>query len=664
MSQRRALKADPIETLLGRLSRFTLVAGKGGVGKTTASVGIAARFAAAGEKTLIVSTDPAGALGTALGVALKEGRTYHLRELPALSARQLDARSARRTFLRRWRDTIVTIIDRGTYLDVGDIEGLVDAAFPGADEVFALLALGELLERNVAGGADRWRRIVVDTAPTGHTLRLLELPATFDAMIALLETMQSKHRFMVSALTHRYRRDRADEFLDAMRAAMEALRRTLGDRERSGVLLVARPEPVVVAETLRYAAALRSMGLAIAALLVNAVPDRQDETTRSALASLSGLAGPSLTVALPQLDPPPEGVAGIAEALGKLRILARGKGSRGARKGLRGGDGAKLPLVRGGPPGAARAHSALTLLRTLTVTGGKGGVGKTTVSCALALAAADSDAGLEGGRVLLVSTDPAPSIADALGVDADRWARTGPEPVRDVARLDAWQMDAAAAFGQLRDRYQDRIDALFDALVGRGVDASYDRAVLRQLLALAPPGIDELYALASLGETLAERRFERIIVDPAPTGHLLRLIEMPALALDWSHRLMRLMLKYKEVGGLGDAAGDLVAFSRRTRALDALLHDAARAGVVLVTIDEPLVRAESERLRAALERARIAVVGTVRNRVTALEATNPVHRDAAALEVAAPISTIPLVGQRALREWYDRWRVAGQPRMS
>src|SRR5439155_17595154 len=192
---------------------------------------------------------------TALGVALKEGRTYHLRKLPALSARQLDARSARRTFLRRWRDTIVTIIDRGTYLDVGDIEGLVDAAFPGADEVFALLALGELLERNVAGGEDRWRRIVVDTAPTGHTLRLLELPATFDAMIALLETMQSKHRFMVSALTHRYRRDRADEFLDAMRAAMEALRRTLSDRERSGVLLVARPEPVVVGETLRDAAA-------------------------------------------------------------------------------------------------------------------------------------------------------------------------------------------------------------------------------------------------------------------------------------------------------------------------------------------------------------------------------------------------------------------------
>jgi arsenite-transporting ATPase len=87
-----------------------------------------------------------------------------------------------------------------------------------------------------------------------------------------------------------------------------------------------------------------------------------------------------------------------------------------------------------------------------------------------------------------------------------------------------------------------------------------------------------LYALASLGETLAEGRFERIIVDPAPTGHLLRLLEMPAVVLDWSRRLMRLMLKYREVTGLGDAAEALLDYTRQTRALEALLHDPSRAG--------------------------------------------------------------------------------------
>src|SRR5439155_1527968 len=84
----------------------------------------------------------------------------------------------------------------------------------------------------------------------------------------------------------------------------------------------------------------------------------------------------------------------------------------------------------------------------------------------------------------------------------------------------------------------------------------------------APPGIDELYALSVVGESVP--RFSSVIVDPAPTGHLLRLIEMPAIALDWTHRLMRLLLKYKDIAGLGETAQDLLDFAKRTRALTAL----------------------------------------------------------------------------------------------
>src|SRR5688572_33288342 len=88
----------------------------------------------------------------------------------ALSAMQLDAKAARDAFLDRWRATLITIIDRGTYLDDEDITGLIDAALPGADEAMALLSLAELATE---GG---WDRVVIDTAPTGHTLRLLALP--------------------------------------------------------------------------------------------------------------------------------------------------------------------------------------------------------------------------------------------------------------------------------------------------------------------------------------------------------------------------------------------------------------------------------------------------------------------------------------------------------
>ncbi len=129
---------------------------------------------------------------------------------------------------------------------------------------------------------------------------------------------------------------------------------------------------------------------------------------------------------------------------------------------------------------------------------------------------------------------------------------------------------------------------------------------MRDLLALAPPGVDELFALSVLGDALADGRFARIVVDPAPTGHLLRLLEMPAIALDWTHRLMRLMLKYRDVVGLGDAAAELLDFAKRTRALDGLLHDRERAGVMLVTLDEPVVRARDAPARPRGAPARLS----------------------------------------------------------
>jgi arsenite-transporting ATPase len=215
-------------------------------------------------------------------------------------------------------------------------------------------------------------------------------------------------------------------------------------------------------------------------------------------------------------------------------------------------------------------------------------------------------------------------------------------------------MDATAAFDELRERYRDRIDQLFDAWVGRGVDVVQDREIMRDLLALAPPGIDELYALSVLGEILEEQRYERIIVDPAPTGHLLRLLEMPTIALDWTHRLMRIILKYREIASLGDAAQELVGFSRRTRALDQLLHDPARAAILLVSLNEPVVETESMRLASALRAARIAVVGQLQNRVVA----SAKHNSGAILgrQILAPEVDRSLVGIAAISDWCRRWQ--------
>src|SRR5207249_5849803 len=126
--------------------------------------------------------------------------------------------------------------------------------------------------------------------PTGHTLRLLALPDTFRALVAMLDAMQQKHRFMVRALTRRYRRDRADDFLEEMRARVEAFRAALAGASTVAALLVTRAEPMVAAETVRYADALRAMRVDVAGLILNALPAALDAEGVEALRALDTIA--------------------------------------------------------------------------------------------------------------------------------------------------------------------------------------------------------------------------------------------------------------------------------------------------------------------------------------------------------------------------------------
>ena len=608
------------DALVARLPAAVLVVGKGGVGKTTCAAAIALR-ASDRQETLLVSTDPARALPSVLGQRVDATATG-IDYAPRLSARVLDAAALRSRFMERWGDVLRTILDRGTYLDDADIGPLVDTAFPGSDEIFAALEFARLL----ASGADR--RIVIDTAPTGHTLRLLALPRTFRALIRLLDAMQAKHRFMVKTLTRRYRADEADAFLAEMTTDVAALEEALRDPLRCAAIVVTNPQPLVVAETQRYLRALSELQVHPRAIIWNSA---------DFAAELQGTPAAVDEYIVPRLAESPAGRDGLDRWLRAMRSVSAPSRTRTRRR---------TPDVA-----TARAVSALdavgAMLRPLTIVAGKGGVGKTTIAAALALHAA------RDAVTLVVSTDPAPSLSDALAQEI---------PDSDVAvsgetRLFARQMDASAAFARLRDMYASRVDAMFEGLTAHGVDLARDRAIARDLLALAPPGIDEVYALSLIADALFERDYARVIVDPAPTGHFLRLLEMPELALVWSHQLLRLMLKYKDVVGLGDAAQDLLAFARTLRALDALLRDRARCAVVIVTLAEPVVEQETSRLAAEIARRNVGISAVISNRATDVDAgALPVVEGA--MHFQAPSVEPAPIGREGLGQWLNLWKAA------
>ena len=128
---------------------------------------------------------------------------------------------------------------------------------------------------------------------------------------------------------------------------------------------------------------------------------------------------------------------------------------------------------------------------------------------------------------------------------------------------------------------------------------------------------------------------------------------MPTLALDWAHRLLRLMLKYRELAGGGELAAELVAFARRTRAVTALLQDAALAGVIVVALDEPVVRLEASRIIGRVRSLGNHVPAVVWNRVRQAPVPLPVEptvRQFVASAVPSPI------GVARLLEWHDGWR--------
>jgi arsenite-transporting ATPase len=659
--------------------RFRFFGGKGGVGKTTCSAALAVALAAH-RRVLIVSTDPAHSLGDALEVRLgPEPRAVPGASGRRLVAAELDADRALERWLRGRRRLLAQIAERGTYLDEADVSRLLRLSLPGVDELVGLLELSRL--SRVAS----YDEVVVDTAPTGHTLRLLTMPETLRRIAAVLDGMYAKHRFLARSLGGFYRPDEADALVAEIDSEGRDLHALLSDSSRCSFSWVLLPEALSLAETEDAIGALRRQRIAVQELVVNrttppspgrcALCEGRRRAERRVLGALrKSLPGVRLRP-VPAQETEPRGMAALRR-LGAVMTAARPPRIAGAppRRGAARTPTPARRATRPAPPWLdvlAPPHAALLLF------GGKGGVGKTTCAATTALALARRD---PTRRVLLLSADPAHSLADVLGVplgdDERRLAGAG--------ELRARELDADAAFRRKRDRYRETVEELFDSLrKSAAVDPVYDRAVLRELMDLAPPGLDELLAVLSVTEALLPQGKERprhdlVVLDTAPTGHALRLLAMPKAALEWVRALLSVLLKYREVTGLGTMASELVQTSRELRALESLLHDPRRTRFAVVSRAAELPVEETARLLAQLRSLRIAVSAVVVDAVTppgcarCRRAAAAERRQVASLArrcasltrrrcpmILAPAVAPPPVGIASLQRWGLSWKATG-----
>ena len=257
------------------MSRYRFFGGKGGVGKTTAASATALFLLnklKQDNSILLFSTDPAHSLSDSLGVKIGNRLVKVAEHKGAkLIAYEMDAALALERFREAHGKVLAEIAERGTLLDEEDINELLNLSLPGLDEVMSLFELSEL------DRAGKYAHIVVDTAPSGHTSRLLRLPEVFTRMVHALDRMGEKHRYMIQHFARRrVVADEVDLFLQDLTARIQSVRNLLYDPAQTDFTLVAIPEAMSVRETQRYLTELREHKVPVTDLIVNRVEQEHD----------------------------------------------------------------------------------------------------------------------------------------------------------------------------------------------------------------------------------------------------------------------------------------------------------------------------------------------------------------------------------------------------
>ena len=569
-----------------RRLRLVFFGGKGGVGKTTSAAATALRYARRNPHNafLLVSTDPAHSLADSLAdLTLPKN----------LESIELDAQQCLAGFKKKHDGDLREIAVRGTFLDDEDISRFLDLSLPGLDELMAFLEISGWAEDGT------YDCIVVDTAPTGHTLRLLAMPGLIKKWLEALDALLAKHRYMKKLFSGAYIKDALDEFLLDLSDSVKQMEALIQDPVRCCFVPVMLAEELCIRETLALLQELQRSKIPVTDIVVNRLYpqnsckicyDRRSRQTRE-LGHLPGkISGHSLW-GIPMY---PEEIRGSGplekfwDSAVSLKIPRKASGIQHPASSI------QHPVTSiQYPVSPVEMPADLPSSETkLLLFAGKGGVGKTTLACATAVRMARE---MTHKDVFIFSTDPAHSLSACLD------AEIGPRPTRLAKGLTAMEIDAQAEFETLKNQYADELEKFLSSLAGN-LDLTFDREVMERVLDLSPPGLDEVMALTLAMEFLAKDKYHVFILDAAPTGHLVRLLETPELIDQWLKVFFDLFLKYKRIFRLPKISGRMVQISKDLKRLRTLLKDPARSALFTVTIPTQMAFEETKDLLDACGR--------------------------------------------------------------
>ena len=572
--------------------RFLFFTGKGGVGKTSVACAAALSLARAGKQVLLVSTDPASNVGQVFGMVIGNLVTP-IPAVPGLAALEIDPEQAAAAYRERIIAPVRGLLPESELASIAEgLSGSCTTEIASFDEFTSLLA-----DDTAYGEYDH---IIFDTAPTGHTIRLLQLPGSWTAFLDAGKGDPSCLGPLAGLEKHKQVYAKAVQ--------------TLTDPARTRLVLVARAQTSSLVEIGRTFLELNQIGIAGGFVVINGVlpPSAGDEPLARAVRDRE-------TAALAAID---GSVASLPRDV--LELKAGNMVGIPALESLFAPDGFTAagtePAVRPGTdPGDASLSDLVTELERdghgLVMCMGKGGVGKTTVAAALAVALAS-----RGHDVHLTTTDPAAHLTETLH--------------GSVTGLKVSRIDPAAAIQEYRDHVM--------TTKGHNLDEEGRAALAEDLLS---PCTDEVAVFRQFSRVVQESRRHFVVMDTAPTGHTLLLLD----ATGSYHREIARQV--------GSTMGFVTPLMR--------LQDPAQTKVLLITLAETTPVLEAQGLQEDLERAGIHPwAWVINNSLAAARPQSPFLQARAAAELpeiakvralADRVALVPLlaaepIGEAKLRE--------------